>query len=146
MADRKTLTRQQRRAIADYTGRLQEQLRLCVWRVTIASRFAPKKREAWAVIYIQDEAHVAEISIGRDFLGLSRTDQRQVLVHELCHLVLEPVSWAIDRNSKPLGKNNHAAGNLHPAMEVANDDFAFLLAEHLPLPPKGWLATGGSRG
>lgn len=137
MADR--LTRKQRGEATDYVAELQENLRLGLWRIDIAPRFTKKKHNAHARIQIHDQAHEATISVAADLHRESRATQRRIMVHELCHLMLVPIEWAVDRNSKPLGKGNQANDNIAPAIEMSTDDVAFLLAEHQPLPPKGWL-------
>jgi hypothetical protein len=143
VSKRPRLKRRQIRAIAEYVAELQENLRLCGWHLEVMDG-PPPRRDSNATTWVARQAHEADIYIDPvHFPRLSRSKQRQVLVHELCHLIVEPFCQVVGATGMSRGKGREAkrvADSLvDDAMERMNDDFAWLLAEHQPLPPRGWL-------
>lgn len=128
----KRLTPKQHRRAVAYIEQLQAEMRLGAWRIEVA-RTLERTEDNNAHVYIGDEAHWAILHLDRRFFKLDPEMQRHVLVHELCHLVVEPAWLAVDRNTRP---RKGYMRNARPAFEVCVDDFATMLAPHLPLPPK----------
>lgn len=143
MTKAKALKRRQVRAIAAYVADLQENMRLCQWHLAVMNEPPPLKATR-AVIWIATEAHEADLYVDPAvFPSLSRAKQRQVLVHELCHLILEPLCQMVQVTGQTKAREKRGGAALNEvvrlAAEHANDDFAWLIAEHQPLPPRGWL-------
>ena len=141
----KRLTKRQRRALRDYIAELQANLRLQGWVIDVERDPSPAPHDkARACTWITSEAHEATIYVNPVvFPALTRVEQRQVVVHELCHLILEQMDQAVRTGFRPRGRGDGAAAVkelARLAMEKANDDFAWIIAEHQPLPARGWLS------
>lgn len=139
-----TWSKSQHSALVDYVATLQAEMRLHHWHLAVHRESAPEPHDAsQACTWIAHEAHEARIYVNRrHFEHRRRHQQRQIVVHELCHLILEPVDQAwreIHRPSKDAKAERSLRELVRLATEKANDDFAHRIAEHMPLPPRGWL-------
>ena len=109
-------------------------LNLSAWRVTIAK--APSGQDAWAEIDPHAQSQDAELYIGWDLLKQPAERVREILTHELLHLLTCRADGVVENLEEPLGKQAWAVW--HPAYEDAAersvDDLSRLIAPLLPLP------------
>lgn len=131
-------TRKRRRGDLDgvraYVAILQPLLRIAHWDLVVGEEQAP---DAMADCSTYVREHRAELRFSDHFFAAPRERQRQVMIHELLHVVTEewhrsnlaafealdstPRSWATERE-------------LHE-MEMCVDGLSRILAPYLPLPP-----------
>lgn len=127
-------------AIREYVAVLQEAMSLQNWRLTLTFEKPTLTTSPYIVAQMDmlPEAHECLLRINRKRCRrLTRRNQRQVLVHELCHLILFPAMHAQDHLYRVRHKSGGGAGLMSDIWEQVNDDFAMRIADHLPLPPRG---------
>jgi len=120
--------------VGDWVNAALPTLNLSIWRVTVAK--APAGQDAWAEIDPRSQSHEAELYIGWDLLKQPAERVREILTHELLHLVTCRADAVVENLEEPLGKQAWAVW--HPAYEDAAermvDDLSRLIAPLLPLP------------
>ena len=131
-------------AVAAYVAYLQAEVDLHAWHLRVMGGPAPKPhRGSLAVTWIANESNEANIYVNERFFTLSRREQRQTLTHELVHLLAERPQQFIRTSFTPLATDEDGAAAakewLRIMYERMVDDLAWILAERLPLPPRGWL-------
>lgn len=70
------------------------------------------------------------------FFDLGPSEQRQTIVHELCHAIMRPVADVAHKNLENETKERHVLfySLLKEAEEHATDHFAMVIAQFMPLP------------
>lgn len=109
-------------------------LGLAHWRVRVSP--APASQDAWAEIEPHDQADDAELFVGWDLYKQTPERVREVLAHELIHLITCRADRTVESLEEPLGKLAWAAfeSSYVDAAERAVDQIARLIAPLLPLP------------
>ena len=92
--------------------------------------------DAWADINPSEVAYTAELRVSHDFWVQSPERQREVLTHEVVHLLTARLDQTVEALEEPLGKVAWAIFDRHYEMatERVVDQLAIVLAERLPLP------------
>jgi hypothetical protein len=99
-------------------------------------REPPPKEDSQAAVSFRGCSHVARVFLSDDFDDLTRTKQRETIVHELVHLHLHPLLGHLDvqfggRTDWPALHDAHVSHE-----EFVVDDLARIIAPTLPLPPR----------
>ena len=120
-------------------------LGLAHWRVRVSP--APASQDAWAEIEPHDQSDDAELFVGWDLYKQSPDRVREVLAHELIHLITCRADRAVESLEEPLGKLSWAVFEscYVDAAERSVDHLARLIAPLLPLPTipaDGWKPRG----
>ena len=119
--------------VGDWVNAALPLLNLTAWRVVVAK--APAGQDAWAEIQPNTQSQQAELFIGWDLLNQPAERVREILTHELLHLVTCRADGVVENLEEPLGKQAWAVW--HPAYEDAAermvDDLSRLIAPLLPL-------------
>lgn len=121
-------------AISDWVQDALPELGLSDWRVIVSK--APSDQDAWAEISPHSQAQEAELFVGWDLGKQTPEKIREVLTHELVHLITCRSDRAVETLEEPLGKLAWAVfePQFEDASERAVDHIARLLAPSLPLP------------
>jgi hypothetical protein len=121
-------------ALEAYVAELQEALNITNWKVTIAREASDV--EAWADINPHEQNYTAELRVSHDFWKQTPQQQREVLTHEMLHIVTARLDQTIEALEEAFGKVVWTI--FEPqyvnATERAVDHIARVLAQHLPLP------------
>lgn len=119
------------RAYADEARRL---LGLTEWRLTISRDAADL--EAWADIDPHSQANTAELRVSADFWRQTPERQREILAHELTHLLTCRTDQTVDNLEDALGKVAWSvfSPQYEAVAEQMVDRVSLLLAPLLPLP------------
>jgi len=135
--------------IYNYIRSAADKLRLRDWDIAYMVHEQPEAhkdpdQETYASV-VPTYGTSADIRLSDSFFRLGATDQRRILIHELCHLhahmfhhVAEQVEKALEESPEGKEMLRHI---LTEAEEHAVDQFARILAPSFPLPP--W--TGKNR-
>ena len=117
-----------------YVAELQAALNVSYWKITVARDASDV--EAWADINPHAQAETAELRVSHDFWKQTPELQREVLVHEMMHVVNARLDQTIEALEEAFGKIAWAI--FEPqyvnATERVVDHIAKLLAPNLPLP------------
>lgn len=112
----------------------QERLNISNWRITVVR--GASEVDAWADIAPHSQAATADLRLSNDFWALAPDRQRDILTHELLHLITCRTDQVFEALEESLGKIAYSV--LEPqydnAAERAVDHIALLLAQTLPLP------------
>ena len=121
-------------ALEEYLAALQSALHAAEWRVSVAREASDV--DAWADINPSEVAYTAELRVSHDFWVQSPKRQREVLTHEVVHLLTARLDQTVEALEEPLGKVAWAIFDRHYEMatERVVDQLAIVLAERLPLP------------
>lgn len=121
-------------ALEEYVADLQRALNTAEWRVTIAQEASDV--EAWADINPSEVAKTAELRVSHDFWTQSPERQREVLTHEVLHLITARLDATVEALEEPLGKVAWAVFERQYEMQTERlvDHLAVLLAPSIPLP------------
>lgn len=127
------MKRKRYEALDGYLSDLVEKMRLCHWRIFL-NRTTAQDNTFFAVITIGGYGPEATLTISDVFFTLPAAGQRQVLVHELCHLVLVRLDHVV------FDLSGWAEGAPPPQaykrqVEFVVDHFAWMLVDQLPMPP-----------
>lgn len=108
-------------------------LGLAHWRVTVSK--APSSQDAWAEIEPHQQANEATLFVGWDLAKQEPAKVREVLTHELIHLITCRADQTVDVLQDPLGKLVWAVfePQWEDATERTVDHMARLLAPTLPV-------------
>jgi hypothetical protein len=113
---------------------LQGHLNLYQWQVNVVRDASDV--EAWADIAPHAQAQTADLRISHDFWAQPAERQREVLVHELVHLVTCRADQLVENLESALGKV--AWATLEPqyddAAERSVDHMARVIAQSVALP------------
>ena len=109
-------------------------LNLPQWQVTVIRDAADV--EAWADIAAHSQADTADLRLSHDFWKQESTKQREVLTHELLHLVTCRADQVVEALEETMGKIGWAVfePQYENAAERSVEHLAKLLATSLPLP------------
>lgn len=121
-------------ALEEYVADLQRALNVAEWRVTIAQEASDV--EAWADINPSEVAKTAELRVSHDFWAQTPERQREVLTHEMLHLLTARLDHTVEAMEEPLGKLAWAVFDRQYEMQTERlvDHLAILLAPSVPLP------------
>lgn len=121
-------------ALEEYVADLQRALNAAEWRVTIAQEASDV--EAWADINPSEVAKTAELRVSHDFWVQSPERQREVLTHEVLHLITARLDATVEALEEPLGKVAWSVFDRQYEMQTERlvDHLAILLAPSIPLP------------
>tara|TARA_R110000868_G_scaffold22336_2_gene91485 strand:- start:3125 stop:3559 length:435 start_codon:yes stop_codon:yes gene_type:complete len=120
--------------LEEYVGMLQGHLNLYQWQITVVRDASDV--EAWADIAPHSQAQTADLRISHDFWSQPAERQREVLVHELVHLVTCRADQLVENLELTLGKIAWSAFELQyeDAAERSVDHVARVVAQSVPLP------------
>lgn len=121
-------------ALEQYVADLQRTLNVAEWRITIAHEASDV--EAWADINPSEVAKTAELRVSHDFWVQPAERQREVLTHEMLHLLTARLDQTVEALEEPLGKVAWAVFDRQYEMQTERvvDHLAVLFAQSLPLP------------
>ena len=121
-------------ALEGYVAELQVALNVTYWKITVVRDAADV--EAWADINPHSQAETADLRVSHDFWKQSPDHQREVLIHEMLHIVTARLDQTVEAMEEAFGKIAWAI--FEPqyvnATERVVDHIAKLLAPNLPLP------------
>jgi hypothetical protein len=121
-------------ALESYVAELQEALNVANWKVSVAREASDV--EAWADINPHEQNYTAELRVSHDFWRQTPEQQREVLVHEVLHIVTARLDQTVEALEEAFGKVVWAI--FEPqyvnATERVVDHLAKVLAPNLPLP------------
>jgi len=113
---------------------MQEALGITVWKVTVIREASDV--EAWADINPHEQAESAELRVSYDFWKQTPEHQREILAHEMLHIVTARLDQTVEAMEEAFGKIGWAI--FEPqyvnATERVVDHIAKVLAPNLPLP------------
>jgi hypothetical protein len=117
-----------------YIGMLQGHLNLYQWQVNVVRDASDV--EAWADIAPHAQAQTADLRISHDFWAQPAERQREVLVHELVHLVTCRADQLVENLESALGKVAWATfePQYEDAAERSVDHVARVVAQSVALP------------
>ena len=117
-----------------YVADLQTALNVSGWKVSIARDASDV--DAWADINPHEQNATAELRISHDFWRQSAEMQREVLTHEVLHLVTARLDQTVEALEDAMGKVLWAVfePQFLNATERTVDHLAKILAPTLPLP------------
>lgn len=117
-----------------YVLDLQTALNVVNWKVTIARDASDV--EAWADINPHEQHATAELRISHDFWRQTPEMQRDVLVHEVLHLVTARLDQTVEALEDAMGKILWAVFDpqYENATERVVDHLAKVIAPSIPLP------------
>jgi len=120
--------------LEQYVGMLQGHLNLHQWQIAVVRDASDV--EAWADIAPHSQAQTADLRISHDFWSQPAERQREVLVHELIHLVTCRADQLVENLELTLGKIAWSAFELQyeDAAERSVDHMARVLSQGVPLP------------
>lgn len=121
-------------AVSEWVEEALPLLGLSGWRVVVSK--APSDQDAWAEIEPHAQATDAELFVGWDLNQQSPERVREVLTHELVHLIVCRADQTVEALEDSLGKLAWATfePQFTNANERAVDHLARILAPLLPLP------------
>lgn len=120
--------------LEEYVAMLQGHLNLHQWQITVVRDASDV--EAWADIAPHSQAQTADLRISHDFWSQSAERQREVLIHELIHLVTCRADQLVENLELALGKIAWSAFELQyeDAAERSVDHMARVLSRSVVLP------------
>lgn len=122
-------------AVSDWIADVQSAMRLQAWRIHLDS--APCEDGYDATVQLHRGRWEAHLSLTRHWNRLPPSEQRHVLVHELLHLVMEPVEEAVRGLRDVLDPitTTILEATVDNRVELAIEAISRRVAETLPLPP-----------
>jgi len=117
-----------------YVADLQAALNVAHWKVNIAREASDV--DSWADINPHEQNLTAELRVSHDFWKQTPEQQREVLCHEILHLVTARLDQTVEALEDAMGKVLWAVFELQyeNATERAVDHLARVLAPTIPLP------------
>lgn len=117
-----------------YVAELQTALNVAHWKITIARDASDV--DAWADINPHEQNHTAELRLSHDFWRQSPEMQREVLTHEMLHLVTARLDQTVEALEDAMGKVVWAVfePQFENAAERTVDHLARVIAPTIPLP------------
>lgn len=132
------MTDAQHAAFQTYLGVLAHRLILADWEIELWRDRAAD--DCLATVNVMDVENYASISLRwPEFFGKSRGEQREILVHELLHLILDRPQRVIRQLAEQWDENSACqfAKEAHrKEIEIATQRLARILAPLMPLPPR----------
>jgi hypothetical protein len=121
-------------ALDAYVAELQAAMNVTYWKITVARDASDV--EAWADINPHAQAETAELRVSHDFWKQTPELQREVLVHEMMHVVNARLDQTIEAMEEAFGKIAWAIfePQYEDATERVVDHLAKVIAPNLPLP------------
>jgi hypothetical protein len=120
--------------LESYVADLQAALNVANWKVSVAREASDV--DAWADINPHEQNHTAELRVSHDFWKQTPEQQREVLVHEILHLVTARLDQTVEALEDAMGKVLWAVfePQYENATERAVDQLARIIAPTIPLP------------
>lgn len=130
-------SRATRDALGAYCRSIADSLGLRDWTL-ILNYDEPALSEENARIDCVYGRRTATIHWGESFWTLSRSDQRNTVVHELIHIHLDAIASVVTDMGEQLGDYVHSVvqDNHHRAIEFATDGLATAVSGRFSLPPR----------
>ena len=121
-------------ALEGYVAELQVALNITYWKITVVRDAADV--EAWADINPHAQAETADLRVSHDFWKQTPEHQREVLVHEMLHIVMARLDQTVEAMEEAFGKIAWAIYDplFEDAAERVVDHLAKVIAPQLPLP------------
>lgn len=118
-----------------YIGRLQPLLGLAHWRVRVDDD-PPEQSDAYAWFACWTDQWGMTLRFADDHFRCEPEKQRDTVVHELCHALLDNLCAAVHDGYDGLDQTsrNWAWERFHREAELLVDGLARVIAPHLPLP------------
>ena len=117
-----------------YVAEIQTALNVANWKVSITREASDV--DAWADINPHEQNHTAELRVSHDFWRQTPEMQREVLTHEILHLVTARLDQTVEALEDAFGKVVWAVfePQFENATERTVDHLAKIIAPILPLP------------
>ena len=117
-----------------YVAELQAALNVANWKISIAREASDV--EAWADINPHEQNQTAELRLSHDFWKQTPEMQREVLTHEVLHLVTARLDQTVEALEEAMGKVLWAVfePQFENATERTVDHLARVIAPTIPLP------------
>ena len=121
-------------ALEAYVAELQEALGITIWKITVIREASDV--EAWADINPHEQAESAELRVSYDFWKQTPDHQREILIHEMLHIVTARLDQTVESIEEAFGKVIWAIYEplFEDATERVVDHLAKVLAPNIPLP------------
>ena len=121
-------------ALEAYVAELQEALGITVWKITVVREASDV--EAWADINPHSQAETADLRVSHDFWKQTPDHQREVLIHEMLHIVTARLDQTVESIEEAFGKVIWAIYEplFEDATERVVDHLAKVIAPSVPLP------------
>ena len=121
-------------ALEAYVAELQEALGITVWKITVVREASDV--EAWADINPHEQAESAELRVSYDFWKQTPEHQREILIHEMLHIVTARLDQTVESIEEAFGKVIWAIYEplFEDATERVVDHLAKVIAPSVPLP------------
>ena len=121
-------------ALEAYVAELQEALGITVWKITVVREASDV--EAWADINPHEQAESAELRVSYDFWKQTPEHQREILAHEMLHIVTARLDQTVESIEEAFGKVIWAIYEplFEDATERVVDHLAKVIAPLVPLP------------
>jgi len=121
-------------ALDAYVAELQVAMNVTYWKITVARDASDV--EAWADINPHAQAETAELRVSHDFWKQTPELQREVLTHEMLHVVTARLDQTVEAMEEAFGKIAWAIYDplYEDATERVVDHLAKVIAPWLPLP------------
>ena len=121
-------------ALESYVTELQQALNVANWKVSVAREASDV--EAWADINPHSQAETADLRVSHDFWKQTPDHQREVLIHEMLHIVTARLDQTVESIEEAFGKVIWAIYEplFEDATERVVDHLAKVIAPFVPLP------------
>lgn len=121
-------------ALDAYVAELQVAMNVTYWKITVVRDAADV--EAWADINPHAQAETADLRVSHDFWKQTPEHQREVLAHEMLHIVMARLDQTVEAMEEAFGKIAWAIYDplFEDAAERVVDHLAKVIAPWLPLP------------
>lgn len=121
-------------ALEAYVAELQAVLNISYWKITVVRDASDV--EAWADINAHAQAETADLRVSHDFWRQTPEHQREVLMHEMLHVVTARLDQTVEAMEEAFGKVAWAIYEplFEDAAERVVDHLAKVIAPSLPLP------------
>ena len=121
-------------ALEGYVAELQVALNVTYWKITVVRDAADV--EAWADINPHSQAETADLRVSHDFWKQTPDHQREVLIHEMLHIVTARLDQTVESIEEAFGKVIWAIYEplFEDATERVVDHLAKVIAPWVPLP------------
>lgn len=87
------VTKREAQAVCDYAASLCAAMRMPGWRIIVMDD--PADEDANASIKWLDQRHVAQVSLGENWMTLSSDERRECITHEVMHLLHARLSTVV---------------------------------------------------
>lgn len=97
---RSHVTKREAQAVCDYASNLCDLLGMPTWRILVMDDPCDDDEEANASISWIDQRYVAQLWLGSTWMKVDYNDRREVITHEVLHLLHSKVSTVVLDDSK----------------------------------------------